>query len=199
MDSYFLIITLDPHTPMRKPAIIYTVILLLQKWSIMPHVNNAAMKKNRSSNGIEVRGVDNCLVRLSHCCNPVPGDDIVGFITRGRGVSVHRCDCVNIQKENLTEDMQKRMIDCAWLDDVESSFNAELSLSCTNRPGILADVIGVIAEEKLNLVAANARPIKDRTALIDITIEVKSKTQIEDTIRKLHRVPGIFDVKRTVQ
>ncbi|MBR1969363.1 MAG: bifunctional (p)ppGpp synthetase/guanosine-3',5'-bis(diphosphate) 3'-pyrophosphohydrolase [Clostridia bacterium] len=156
-------------------------------------------KKPRSSNGIEVRGVDNCLVRLSHCCNPVPGDDIVGFITRGRGVSVHRCDCVNIQKENLTEDMQKRMIDCAWLDDVESSFNAELSLSCTNRPGILADVIGVIAEEKLNLVAANARPIKDRTALIDITIEVKSKTQIEDTIKKLHRVPGIYDVKRTVQ
>lgn len=162
-------------------------------------IKSDGVKKNRSSNGIEVRGVDNCLVRLSHCCNPVPGDDIVGFITRGRGVSVHRCDCVNIQKENLTEDMQKRMIDCAWLDDVESSFNAELSLSCTNRPGILADVIGVIAEEKLNLVAANARPIKDRTALIDITIEVKSKTQIEDTIRKLHRVPGIFDVKRTVQ
>ncbi len=157
------------------------------------------VKKNRGSNGIEVRGVDNCLVRLSHCCNPVPGDDIVGFITRGRGVSVHRCDCVNIQKENLTEDMQKRMIDCAWLDDVESAFNAELSLSCTNRTGILADVIGVIAEEKLNLVAANARPIKDRTALIDITIEVKSKTQIEDTIKKLHRVPGIYDVKRTVQ
>ena len=162
-------------------------------------IKSDGVKKNRGSNGIEVRGVDNCLVRLSHCCNPVPGDDIVGFITRGRGVSVHRCDCVNIQKDNLTEDMQKRMIDCAWLDDVSSAFNAELSLSCTNRPGILADVIGVIAEEKLNLVAANARPIKDRTALIDITIEVKSKTQIEDTIKKLHRVPGIYDVKRTVQ
>ncbi len=162
-------------------------------------IKSDGVKKNRGSNGIEVRGVDNCLVRLSHCCNPVPGDDIIGFITRGRGVSVHRCDCVNIQKENLTEDMQKRMIDCAWLDDVESTFNAELSLSCTNRTGILADVIGVIAEEKLNLVAANARPIKDRTALIDITIEVKSKSQIEDTIKKLHRVPGIYDVKRTVQ
>lgn len=162
-------------------------------------IKNDGVKRNKGSNGIEVRGVDNCLVRLSHCCNPVPGDDIVGFITRGRGVSVHRCDCVNIQKENLTEDMQKRMIDCAWLDDVESTFNAELSLSCANRPGILADVIGVVAEEKLNLVAANARPIKDRTALIDITIEVKSKSQIEETIRKLHRVPGIYDVKRTVQ
>ena len=156
-------------------------------------------KRKTSDNGIEVRGVDNCLVRLSRCCNPVPGDDIIGFITRGRGVSVHRCDCINVQKEKLTEDMKSRIIECNWLDDISSSFSAEISIECTNRPGILADVIGVVSEQKLNLIAANARPLKDRTALIDITIEVVSRDQIENIIRKLHRVPGVYDIKRTVQ
>ena len=162
-------------------------------------VKQEVKKTQKSDSGIEVRGVDNCLVRLSRCCNPVPGDDIIGFITRGRGVSIHRCDCINIQEESLTEEMRRRMIECSWLDDIQTSFHAELSIQCTNRSGILADVIGVVSEMKLNLVAANARPLKDRTALIDITIEVSSKEQIDSIIRKLHRVPGIYDIKRTVQ
>ncbi|MBQ3022203.1 MAG: bifunctional (p)ppGpp synthetase/guanosine-3',5'-bis(diphosphate) 3'-pyrophosphohydrolase [Clostridia bacterium] len=156
-------------------------------------------KKQKSDSGIEVRGVDNCLVRLSRCCNPVPGDDIIGFITRGRGVSVHRCDCVNILPEKLDEEMRGRIIECNWLDDISTTFSAELSIECINRAGILADVIGVVSEQKLNLIAANARALKDRTALIDITIEVGSKEQIENITRKLHRVPGVYDIRRTVQ
>ncbi len=156
-------------------------------------------KKSRSDSGIEVRGVDNCLVRLSRCCNPVPGDDIIGFITRGRGVSVHRCDCVNILPEKLDEDMRGRIIECNWLDDISTAFSTEISLECINRPGVLADVIGVVSEQKLNLLAANARALKDRTALIDITIEVGSKEQIENIIHKLHRVPGVYEIRRTAQ
>ncbi len=156
-------------------------------------------KKQKSDSGIEVRGVDNCLVRLSRCCNPVPGDDIIGFITRGRGVSVHRCDCVNVLPENLDEDTRSRIIECNWLDDISTTFSAELSIECINRGGILADVIGVVSEQKLNLLAANARALKDRTALIDITIEVGSKEQLENIIKKLHRVPGVHDIRRTVQ
>ncbi len=156
-------------------------------------------KSHKSDSGIEVRGVDNCLVRLSRCCNPVPGDDIIGFITRGRGVSVHRCDCVNVLPEKLTDEMRSRIIECNWLDDISSAFNTEISIECINRPGVLADVIGVVSEQKLNLIAANARALKDRTALIDITIEVSSKEQIENITRKLHRVPGVYDIKRTVQ
>lgn len=163
----------------------------------LPHGTSANKKSNPS--GVEVRGVDNCLVRLSRCCNPVPGDDIVGFITRGRGVSVHRRDCVNVQPENLTDDMRERMIECNWLDDVSSAFNTELSLECVNRSGILSDVIGVVAGEKMNLIGANARVIKDRTAHIDITVEVESKPQIDLLIKKLHRVPGIYEIKRTIQ
>ncbi len=162
-------------------------------------VKQSSIKPNKQNSGIEVKGVDNCLVRLSRCCNPVPGDDIIGFITRGRGVSVHRCDCINIQEENLTEDMRSRMIDCDWLEGISTSFNAELSLACTNRSGILADVIGVVSEQKLNLIATNARALKDRTALIDITFEVTSKSQIETIIKKLHHIPGVYEIKRTVQ
>ena len=161
--------------------------------------HNPSANKKSNPSGVEVRGVDNCLVRLSRCCNPVPGDDIVGFITRGRGVSVHRRDCVNVQPENLTDDMRERMIECNWLDDVSSSFNTELSIECMNRSGILSDVIGIVAGEKMNLIAANARVIKDRTAHIDITVEVESKPQIDLLIKKLHRVPGIYDIKRTIQ
>ena len=162
-------------------------------------VKQSKIKPNKTNLGIEVKGVDNCLVRLSKCCNPVPGDDIIGFITRGRGVSVHRCDCVNIQEENLTEDMRNRMIQCDWLEGISTSFSAELSIACTNRNGVLADVIGVVSEQKLNLLATNARALKDKTALIDITIEVTSKEQIDLIIRKLHRVPGVYEIKRTVQ
>ncbi len=162
-------------------------------------VNPVQKKNNNNGSGIEVRGVDNCLVRLSKCCNPVPGDDIIGFITRGRGVSVHRCDCINVNPANLTEEMQSRMIECNWLDTGSSSFNAELAMECTNRSGILADVISAIAEEKINLVAANARPVKDRTALIDITVSVTSKPQIDQLIKRLHRVPGIYEIRRAIQ
>ncbi len=164
-----------------------------------PAVKLGHKKPNKTNLGIEVKGVDNCLVRLSRCCNPVPGDDIIGFITRGRGVSVHRCDCINVRNENLTDDMKSRMIECNWLEGISTSFMAELSLACTNRNGVLADVIGVVSESKLNLVATNARALKDKTALIDITIEVTSKEQIDSIIRKLHRVPGVYEIKRTVQ
>ena len=146
-----------------------------------------------------MRGVDNCLVRLSRCCNPVPGDDIIGFITKGRGVSVHRCDCINVQADKMTDEMRARMIECSWLDDISTAFHTELSIECTNRNGILADVIAVVSEQKINLIAANARPLKDRTALIDITIDVTGKEEIDSIIRKLHRVPGVYEIKRTVQ
>ncbi len=162
-------------------------------------VQQHSARKSSDGTGVEVLGVDNCLVRLSRCCNPVPGDDIVGFITRGRGVSVHRRDCPNIAPENLTDEMRNRMIECNWLDTVSSEFNAELTMECINRSGILADVIGAVAENKINLIAANARPVKDKTALISITVQVDCKPQIDNLIKKLHRIPGVYEIKRSVQ
>ena len=95
--------------------------------------------------------------------------------------------------------MRNRMIECNWLDTVSSEFNAELTMECINRSGILADVIGEVAENKINLIAANARPVKDKTALISITVQVDCKPQIDNLIKKLHRIPGVYEIKRSVQ
>ncbi len=159
-----------------------------------PEVHSAKPKKH-SSNGIEVEGIDNCLVRLSKCCSPVAGDEIIGFITRGRGVSVHRKDCVNVQPENLTEEMRNRMINCAWIEP-EGQYNCDLQIEGPDRGGLLGDVTNVIGDEKLRLVAVNARTTKEKMGIINITVEVSGKSQIDDLVKKLYRIPGIFDVHR---
>lgn len=156
-------------------------------------------KRARNDMGVEVRGVENCLVRLSRCCNPVPGDNIIGFITKGRGVSVHRQDCANVLPENMTPDMRMRMIECNWLDDVSNSFDADLTIEGTNRAGILSDIISRVAEDKINLIGADARLAKKREALIKITVSVQNKSQLDNLVKKLHMVPGVYEIKRTIQ
>ncbi|MGN1098586.1 MAG: RelA/SpoT family protein [Clostridia bacterium] len=151
-------------------------------------------KKNGGS-GIEVEGIDNCLVRLSKCCNPVAGDDIIGFITRGRGVSVHRRDCINVRPEALTEEMRSRMINCTWAGP-SGNYSCELQIEGPNRDGMLGDVTNVIGDTKLPLLAVNARTTKDKMAVINITVEVSDKSQVDALIKKLYRIPGIFEVHR---
>ncbi len=157
---------------------------------------HAPKPKRRGSSGIEVEGIDNCLVRLSKCCSPVAGDDIVGFITRGRGVSVHRRDCANIRPENLTEEMRSRMIKCTWAE-TDGHYNCELQLEGPNRDGMLGDVTAVISDVKLPLIAVNARATKDKMGIINITVEVSDRGQIDMLVKRLYRIPGIFEVHRT--
>ncbi len=160
-----------------------------------PHISKP---KRRRSSGIEVEGIDNCLVRLSKCCSPVAGDDIIGFITRGRGVSVHRRDCVNIQPDKLTEEMRSRMINCSWAEEeTDGHYNCELQLEGPNRDGMLGDVTTVISDVKLPLIAVNARTTKDKMGIINITVEVSDRSQIDMLVKKLYRIPGIFEVHRT--
>ena len=151
--------------------------------------------KKRSGSGIEVEGIDNCLVRLSKCCSPVAGDDIIGFITRGRGVSVHRKDCINIQPEKLNDEMRSRMINCTWAEP-EGNYSCELQIEGPDRGGMLGDVTNVISDVKVPLLAVNARTTKERMAVINITIEVNDKSQIDMLVKKLYRIPGVFEVHR---
>ncbi len=157
-----------------------------------PHVQKAS---KRSGSGIEVEGIDNCLVRLSKCCSPVPGDSIVGFITRGRGVSVHRSDCVNVREEAMTDEMKSRMIQCAWTED-SGHYNCDLQIEGPNRDGMLGDVTNVIGDVKVPLIAVNARATKEKMALINITVEISDKSQLDMLIKKLYRIPGVFEVHR---
>lgn len=156
----------------------------------------AARKKNRSGNGITVRGEENLLARLSKCCNPVPGDDIIGFITRGRGVSVHRKDCVNVSLELLTDEEKGRLIECEWDNDGAEMYECNLLIKASDRQGLLADVTVCISELKLQIASLNAVN-KNNVASVAITVNINEKSQIASIVRKLHTIPGVFDVIRT--
>ena len=146
-----------------------------------------------SSNGIIVKGIDNCLVKLSKCCNPLPGDDIVGYITKGRGVSIHRKDCVNVP-ELLKE--ENRIIDVAWEEEEKASYNVVIEIFANDRIGLLADILEVISKTKVNIIGVNTKTGKDRIAIIDITLETKNLEELNNILRAVHRVDSVYEVKR---
>ena len=152
-------------------------------------------RSSKPSNGIEVEGVDNCLVRLSKCCNPVPGDPIIGFITRGRGVSVHRTSCINVREDKLDEESRARRIRCMWAEGVSQRYNGEMQIECADRKGILADIASVVAENQINIVSALSHKTKENVAMITLQVEVNSRDQLNSLIKKLYRVPGILDIR----
>ena len=150
--------------------------------------------KTKASNyGIVVKGIDNCLVKLSKCCNPLPGDEIVGYITKGRGVSVHRKDCVNVG-ELLKEG--NRMIDVSWVSAEQSSYNVDIEVFANDRLGLLSDVIQELGAIKAKMIGVNARATKDRIAVIDITIETQNLNELNNIIKVLRKIDSVYEVKR---
>ena len=143
--------------------------------------------------GVVVKGIDNCLVKLSKCCNPVPGDDIIGYITKGRGVSVHRRDCKNV-KELLSE--ENRMIDVSWYTDKPSSYNVDIAVFSNDRDGLLADIIATIASQKTPLMAVSSKVSKERIVLTELTIEVENITQLNNVIKAIRKVDSVYEVRR---
>lgn len=167
--------------------------------SISPEqfVVKTTSKANQS--GVIVDGIDNCLVRISHCCNPVPGDDIIGYVTRGRGVAVHRTDCINITNANFSPEEQMRFIKVYWADQVESSFQAQLCITATDRDSLLVDITTITADLKIPVKGLNARTTKNNLAIVDISIEVKNIENLDIAIKKLKNVNGVISVVRRRQ
>ncbi len=157
---------------------------------------NDRPKKRIRSNGIEVTGIDNCLVRLSRCCNPVPGDEIVGFITKGRGVSVHRSDCPNMQPSALSEEDKGRFIDVRWAEDDVSSYIATICVEADDRPGMMMAVSGALSELKLNCVTVNAKVNKKGHGTMNFGIEIKDAGTLNKAIGKIKTIPGVISVSR---
>ena len=152
------------------------------------------INKNASNNGIIVKGIDNCLVKLSKCCNPVPGDDIIGYVTKGRGVSVHRTDCVNV-KDLLDE--EDRIIDVKWYDEnKQSSYTVDIEIFANDRTGLLADLIKEISNQKTKLIAVNSRANKEKIAITDITIEVENLEELNKVLKALRKVDSVYEVNR---
>ena len=146
-----------------------------------------------SSNGIIVKGIDNCLVRLSKCCNPLPGDEIIGYVTKGRGVSVHRKDCVNV-KDLLKE--ENRIIDVSWVEEKQASYNVDIEISANDRSGLLADITKALSTTKANIVGINARAGKDRIAIIELTVETKNIDELNSILKSIRKVDSVYEVTR---
>lgn len=164
---------------------------------IVPVETVVHKKKKTSSNGVIVEGLEGCLVRFSRCCSPVPGDDIVGYITRGRGVSVHRRDCTNIVSSEKHGDTE-RFISVYWEEeqDKNASYLSELQIMANDRKGLLADIASAISERKLLITGMNFKTTKDQVAIVDVTIEIRSTDELNQVVKKIKNISGIYEVQR---
>ena len=150
-------------------------------------------KQKPSSSGVVVEGIDNCLVKLSKCCNPLPGDEIIGYITKGRGVSVHRKDCVNV-KDLLTE--ENRIIDVKWYEETKEHYNVSIEVLANDRKGLLVDILNTIKETKANLMGVSTKTTKERIAIMDIDLEVENIEELNKVIRNIKKVDSVYEVRR---
>ncbi|WP_427339089.1 RelA/SpoT family protein [Caloranaerobacter sp. DY30410] len=151
-------------------------------------------KEYRPTQGVKIKGIDNIMVRFSKCCNPVPGDEIIGYITRGRGVSIHRKDCPNIADLSI----QDRFIEVEWDDAKKVSYLAEIQIKATDRPGLLSEITQLLTEKNLTVTSLNARTNREKIALINLVLEIKSVEQLNELMRKIRGINGVIDVYRVI-
>ena len=159
--------------------------------------NNTAIHK-KSKNGITVKGIEDIAVRFSKCCNPVPGDEIVGFITRGRGVSIHRTDCINVM--NLPSDDRTRLIPAEWQEfedaKLEEKYQTELQIFAHNRQGLIFDLIRIYSENNITINNMNARTNKQDISTINLVFDIKGREELNSLIGKLRQINGVIDIER---
>jgi GTP pyrophosphokinase len=152
--------------------------------------------RKHNSTGVRVKGVENIMIRFSKCCNPVPGDDIVGYITKGRGVSIHQKDCPNVM-DLMNE--EERFIEVEWNSQTKVSYNADLEVRATDRKGLLAEITTIIDESKVNINSFHSRTTKDKMAIINFILEITDIEQLNKLIRKFRKIEGVMDVYRAKQ
>ncbi|TCS83829.1 GTP pyrophosphokinase [Tepidibacillus fermentans] len=152
--------------------------------------------KKKVANGVKVKGVDNLLVRFSRCCNPVPGDDIIGFITRGRGVSIHRTDCPNIQQ---LKDGNERFIFVEWDNHQDQAYNVDIEVTGMDRRGLLNEVLQAVSETKTNMTAVSGKSDKNKIATILMTILIHNTEHLHSVVERIKRVKDVYTVRRIMQ
>ncbi|MBQ5376049.1 MAG: bifunctional (p)ppGpp synthetase/guanosine-3',5'-bis(diphosphate) 3'-pyrophosphohydrolase, partial [Lachnospiraceae bacterium] len=169
---------------------------------VMAAVEESAKSKSltvRSKNGIVVKGVHDVTVHFSKCCSPVPGDEIVGFVTRGRGISVHRTDCVNII--NLSDEDRVRIIEAEWQvpegEAATGQYFSDITIYANNRSGLLADISKLFTDKKIDILSINTRTSKQGIATMMITFYVSGRNELQVMIERLRSVPSVLDVQRT--
>lgn len=154
-------------------------------------------KMKKSTAGIIVEGIDNCLIKFSQCCNPLPGDDVIGFITRGHGVSIHKKDCVNYQNSIKNNNEPERWINVSWAQDRSKAYRATLDIVSYDRSGLLADVCNVLSEMRIFIHESTSRELKNGNANIMVTISIAGIEQLNNIIARLKKIKGVISVDRS--
>ena len=160
---------------------------------IMQLAKEKQRKPKVSNSGVVVKGIDNCLVKLSKCCNPLPGDEIVGYITKGRGVSVHRKDCINV-KELITQ--ENRMIDVEWYNENAVAYQADIEVYSNDRSGLLVDILKEIGTTKAKIMGVNTKTTKERIAIIEVSLEVENLEELNKAQTAIRKVDSVYEVRR---
>jgi GTP pyrophosphokinase len=149
-------------------------------------------KSKKPTSGVLVKGMDDLKVRFAKCCNPVPGDEIIGYITRGRGVSIHRLDCTNISDQ----ENDGRFIEVEWDTNKKHKFVAEIQIEAADRAGLLKDITNVYTENEINATNLNLRVNKDKIAIMNISFEIGEAKELDDLIKDFKKIKGVIDVFR---
>ncbi len=185
----------------------------VQLWKIMPRlreeyqktyakdidkidVPQAPVKRHKASSGVVIEGADDVLVKFSNCCNPLPGDDIIGYITRGYGVSIHKCTCTNVPKDISKCEEPERWVNCYWEDGAGEAFRSTLQIIANDRTGLLADVTIKLSNMHIFIHSLNSRETGNGKAVVTATIDVTGKNHLRGVISKLGEISGIEEIKR---
>ena len=185
----------------------------IQLWKVMPRIKEeyqktyaadiekievpqAPRKKPKASSGVVIEGTDDVLVKFSNCCNPLPGDEIIGYITRGYGVSIHKRECTNVPKNLNDCEEPERWVTCYWEDKAGEAFRSTLQIIATDRTGLLADVTIKLSNMHIFIHSLNSREVGDGKAMVTATIDVTGKNHLKGVISKLSDISGIIEIKR---
>lgn len=162
-------------------------------------ISNTAntVKMSKSSDGVVVEGIDNCLIKLARCCTPIPGDDIIGFITRGHGVSIHKRDCSNVPRDISASAEPERWISAYWEAGRTERFDSTVSILSINRDGMVADLSILLANLHVSVHAISAKETKDGNCSIIVTIGVESREHLDNVIARIRKLNGVFSVERS--
>ncbi|MDD2362591.1 MAG: bifunctional (p)ppGpp synthetase/guanosine-3',5'-bis(diphosphate) 3'-pyrophosphohydrolase [Oscillospiraceae bacterium] len=156
-----------------------------------------ATRHHHNNGGVIIENMDNCLVKFARCCNPVPGDYIIGYITRGYGVSIHKTDCINVPKDISDTPEPQRWVSVRWEDDIRDEFKATLTIEATNRNALLLDVTTQLASIHVMIHAISARETQSGAVFMNVTVGVNSLEHLQSVISRILQVPGIFEVTRS--
>ena len=159
-------------------------------------VNNIPLERC-SEQGIVVEGLSNCLVKFAKCCTPVPGDPVIGFITRGYGVSVHRADCPNAAPDKRKPEEADRWVKVSWVSSKLPNYKTALELSAKDRDGLTIDLAMALSAAKVKVTALSARSMSDGHAAVNIVVEVQDKAELNAVINKLNNIQGVYHVARS--